>query len=65
MQVLNVGGLRFGDTPLILSTAKFCSTPIFLAIAMVVEQIQFAQPDPSLQNQRFTLIEAHFSLSRF
>ena len=36
MQILHVSGVKFGDTQLILPTAKFSSMQIFLAIIMVM-----------------------------
>ena len=32
IQVLNVGGMKYGDTWLIVTTVKFSSMPIFLTI---------------------------------
>ena len=32
IQVLNVGGIKFGDTWLIVTTIKFSSLPIFLTV---------------------------------
>ena len=35
MQVLNVDGIKFGNTKLILPTAKFSLTPVFFLYSML------------------------------
>ena len=57
IQVLNVGGIKFDDTRLILPTVKFSSTPIFLTIQYELRMTQVVYDNWSFGNLKCNTVK--------